>query len=120
MSKKILIVDDEEDFLKAITIRLNHTGYDTFVALDGEEAYKIMDKESPDLIILDVQMPKMDGLQFIRKLKQDDKYKNIPIIILTAGVFDIAGEIETLASAQDFLLKSVDNEQIIECVSKLL
>lgn len=120
MSKKILIVDDEEDFLKAITIRLNHTGYDTCVALDGEEAYEIMNKEKPDLIILDVEMPKMDGIQFIRKLKKDKRYKNIPIIILTAGIFDIAGEIETLATAQDFLLKSVDNEKIIERISKLL
>lgn len=120
MSKKILIIDDEEDFLKAITIRLNHTGYDTCVALDGEEAYAIMEKETPDLIILDVQMPKMDGLQFMRNLKKEERYKNIPIIVLTAGAFDIAGEIDTLASAQDFLLKSVDNEKIIERVSKLL
>ncbi|KPK94889.1 hypothetical protein AMJ80_05305 [bacterium SM23_31] len=120
MSKKILIIDDEEDFLKAITIRLNHTGYDTYVALDGEEAYKIMEKEPPDLIILDVEMPKMDGLQFIKRLKDDERYKNIPVIVLTAGAFDIAGEVDTLAIAQDFLLKSVDNERIIERVAKLI
>ena len=81
MSKKILIVDDEEDFLNAIAIRLNHAGYETSVAKDGEEAYASLKKEKPDLILLDVQMPKMDGLEFIRKLKKDSKNKNIPIMV---------------------------------------
>lgn len=120
MAKKILVVDDEKDFLKAITIRLDHAGYDTCVAIDGQEAFDCLDKENPDLIILDIQMPKMDGLGFIRKLKKDSKFKDIPIIFLTAGAFDIAEEVGTLASAQDFLLKSVDNEQIIDRVAKLI
>lgn len=120
MAKKILVVDDEKDFLKAITIRLNHAGYETCVAENGEEAFECLEKENPDLIILDVQMPKMDGLEFIRKLKKDSKFSETPTIFLTAGAFDIAEEVQILASAQDFLLKSVDNEQIIDRVAKLI
>ncbi|MFC1513411.1 response regulator [candidate division KSB1 bacterium] len=120
MTKKILIVDDEEDFLKAITIRLNHAGYDTSVAHDGVEAFSAIESDIPDLIILDVQMPKMDGLQFIKQFRKNNKFKGIPIIFLTAGAFDIADEVETLSTAQDFLLKSIDNEQIIDRVTKLL
>ena len=120
MSKKILIVDDEEDFLKAVEIRLEHSGMIPFSARDGVEAMKLVEKAPPDLILLDVQMPKMDGLEFIGELKKHDAYKEIPVIFLTAGRFDISEEYETLALGNDFMLKSVDDDQLIERIEKLL
>lgn len=65
-------------------------------------------------------MPKMDGLEFIRSLRKDANLKDIPVLFLTAGAFEIADEVSTLSTAQDFLLKSVDNEQIVERISKFL
>ncbi|MFC1564599.1 response regulator transcription factor [candidate division KSB1 bacterium] len=120
MAKKILIVDDEEDFLKAITIRLNHAGYETAVAKNGVEAQDYLKENGADLILLDVMMPKMDGLEFIKFLKNEENLKDVPVIFLTAGSFDIAEQVETLASAQDFMLKSVDNEQIIDRIEKII
>ena len=120
MAHKILVVDDEEDFLQGLIIRLEHAGYVATTARDGEEAFECLNNEKPDLIILDVKMPKMDGLEFIRKLRKDAKFKDSPVLFLTAGTFEIAEEILTLSTAQDFLLKSVDNEQILERISKYL
>ena len=120
MAKKILIVDDEEDFLKALTIRLKNEGYATCAAKNGEEAYACLDTELPDLIVLDVMMPRMNGLQFLKKVKKDNRHKKIPVVVLTAGAFDISDEVMTLSTAQDFLLKSVDNEQITERIASLL
>ncbi len=119
MAHKILIVDDEEDFLQGLTIRLEHAGYEIQSACNGEEALDYV-KNTPDIIVLDVQMPKMNGLDFIRVIKKDTKFKKIPVLFLTAGAFEIAEEIEILAVAQDFLLKSVDNEQIIDRIAKFL
>ncbi len=120
MARNILIVDDEADFSKALTIRLQHAGYLTSVACDGTEAIDFLEKNQTDLIILDVHMPKMNGLDFIKTVKKNDGLQNIPIVFLTAGAFDIAEEVETLATAQDFMLKSVDNEQIIDRIKELL
>ncbi len=120
VAHKILVIYDEEDFLQALTIRLEHAGYTTTAARDGEEAFECLHNEKPDLIILDVQMPKMDGLEFIRTLRKDANLKDIPVLFLTAGAFEIADEVSTLSTAQDFLLKSVDNEQIVERISKFL
>ena len=120
MAHKILIVDDEEDFLQGLAICLEHAGYESQSACNGEEALDYVLKNTPHIIVLDVQMPKMNGLDFIRVIKKDTKFKKIPVLFLTAGAFEIAEEIETLAVAQDFLLKSVDNEQIIDRIAKFL
>jgi len=120
MSHKILVVDDEEDFLKAVEIRLTHSGFDPVTVKDGFEAKESMEKEQPSLILLDVQMPKMDGLEFIKEIKKDDRFKDIPVIFYTAGAFDIAEEFETLATGSDFMLKSVDDEELVDRINKLL
>jgi CheY-like chemotaxis protein len=117
MAKKILVIDDEEDFLRALEIRLTYAGFNTLSATNGLAALELINRNVPDLIVLDVQMPKMDGLEFISRIRRDNRYKSIPVIILTAGAFDISEEYETLAAANDFLLKSVDNEQIVDRIN---
>lgn len=81
--KKILIVDDEKNMCELLSMNLSTKGYATEKAYDGEEALKAIKKNRPDLIILDVKMPRMDGLQLLKKLKSSPSYARIPIIMLT-------------------------------------
>ena len=81
--KKVLIVDDEEDVLNVLTKRLSSEGYHVIKAVNGEEAIMKAKKEIPDLILLDVVMPGMDGGEVQHVLSEDDATKNIPILFLT-------------------------------------
>ncbi|MEK7517112.1 MAG: response regulator [Patescibacteria group bacterium] len=81
--KKILIVDDEPLVIKAISDKLNRENYTIDSALDGEEALLKVGREKPDLILLDIVMPKLDGISVLKKLKGQEETKDIPVIILT-------------------------------------
>ena len=82
--KKILIVDDEADIIEILQFMLEANGYECVTAMDGEEGLKLAREISPDLIILDVMMPKINGYKISRLLKYDNKYKDIPILMVTA------------------------------------
>jgi len=118
--KRILVADDEEDFLTAITIRLKNAGFETDIARNGMEVKERCEKDLPDLIVLDVMMPKMDGFEVLRNLKENETFKGIPVIYLTAGAFDISQELDILSQAHDFMLKTVDGEKIVERIEKIL
>ena len=83
MAKKVLVVDDDPDVrLFSVTV-LEENGYEPLEAANGEEGLKVIKKEKPDLIILDVLMPRQSGIRLYRELKTDKSYKDIPIIILS-------------------------------------
>ena len=82
--KKILLVDDDVDFAEATKLILESKKYDVVIALNGNEGLKKVQIEQPDLIILDVMMPEMDGYEVCAKLKADPSYSKIPILLLTA------------------------------------
>ena len=83
MRKKILVVDDESEIHQMLAEQLSDTGYETIIASDGDEALRKIQLNRPDLVILDVVMPKMDGPTVCAALKEDPRTKNIPIIFLT-------------------------------------
>jgi len=83
--KKILFIEDEEDHIILLKTRLEAEGYDFISAADGEEGYQKVIDEKPDLILLDIIMPKMNGYEVCYSLKQNDDTKDIPIIIITAS-----------------------------------
>lgn len=82
--KRLLIVDDEVDLAQLIKFRMENNGYDVLLAHDGQSALEMARKERPDLIILDLMLPKMDGYKVCGLLKKDSRYSHIPIIIFTA------------------------------------
>ncbi|MBV9468676.1 MAG: response regulator [Abitibacteriaceae bacterium] len=84
-ARKILVVDDEQDIVRSIQLGLEQVGYQVHTARDGHEALSAVATERPDLIILDVRMPVMDGLQVLDCLKGDAKTHDIPIVMLTAA-----------------------------------
>lgn len=82
--KKILLVDDEESIRQLLSTRLSYAGYEVVTAQNGLEAIEKARSEAPDLIILDIMMPELDGFTVNKKLKEDEQTRNIPVIISTA------------------------------------
>jgi len=84
MTKKIMVVDDEPNIVDVITTRLKANDYQVVAACDGLEALELVKKERPDLVILDLMLPKLDGYQVCNQLKSDEELKDIPVIMLTS------------------------------------
>lgn len=120
MPKKILVVDDETELLKALSIRLKTSGYEVITASDGQEGLEKAKSLNPDLIVLDVLMPKMDGYEACRMLKFDEKYKSIPIIMLTAKAQDIDKVMGKKVGADDYITKPFETQDLIDKIKRRL
>lgn len=88
MAKKILVVDDERHIVRLVEVNLTRAGYDVVTAYDGVEALEQFTKEKPDMLVLDVMMPRMDGFEVLKKLQSDPASQGVPIIMLTAKAQD--------------------------------
>jgi len=99
MAKKVLIIDDDKNIVKYLSVALDRSGYETTGAHDGKEGLEKVDEVSPDLIVLDIMMPKKTGLVVFRQLRSDDKHKAIPVIMLTS-IADVMDEHEAVAAEQ--------------------
>ena len=86
--KRILVVDDERHIVRLVQVNLERAGYQVLTAFDGKEALKKVDSERPELIVLDVMMPYMDGFEVLKHLKSNPATKDIPVIMLTAKAQD--------------------------------
>ena len=120
MKKKVLIVEDEQDTIDLEKMIMVKSGYDVYVAMAVEEALKIIDKNRPDIILLDVMLPgDIDGFEFCRNMKSS-KNKDIPIIIFTAksGFSDLTTGLES--GADEYLTKPFSAEGLVKSVKKLL
>ena len=112
-AKKILVVEDDLVTQRVLSARLEINGYEVITAQDGEEGLKKARKESPDLVMLDLMMPKMTGYEVCRMLKFDDKYKNIPIIVLSALDQQDEREKAVKAGADAVFIKPFDLELLL-------
>ena len=117
--KKILFLDDEADLLKVSSIRLRKTGYEVFEATNGQEALDQARSKRPDLIVLDVFLPVMNGDEVAAILKRDEELKRIPIILISADSKTLA-ERALKSGADDFLAKVFDSGELIGRVRKHL
>ena len=97
MAKQVLIVDDDTNTVKYLSVVLSEHGYDPVAAYDGSEGLEKIQQAKPDLIVLDVMMPKKSGFTLFKQLKKDEQYKEIPILMLTG----VAGVLEDLESHKD-------------------
>ncbi len=118
--KRILIVDDEQTNIALIKSVFSEELHDIKIAHDGEEGLNLAREEVPDLILLDVMMPKLDGFKVCGLLKADKRYAQIPIIILSsrAGADDI--EISKSVGADFYMLKPIDKKKLSEAVEPFL
>ena len=115
-SKKILLVDDEEDLVEIIRFPLELEGLDVLVSYNGEDALNQARKENPDLILLDLMLPKLDGYKVCRLLKFDERYKHIPILMLTAKSQEKDKLLGKETGADEYITKPFDIEYLIKRV----
>jgi len=119
-SKKILVVDDERDLVETLTFRLKASGYDIIAAFDGQEALEKAKKENPDLIILDLMLPKMDGYKVCGLLKADTRYNKIPIILFTAKAQAEDRKLGEEVGANAYIIKPFDPQVLLSKIKELL
>ena len=119
--EKILIVEDDKSLREMYQLRLSLNGYDVLEASDGEEGLDVAIKEKPDLILLDIMMPKMSGMDVLDILKSTPETKDIPIVVLTALAEENVKAKGLVYGAEDFLIKShIMPGQVVEKIEKVL
>ena len=118
--KRILIIDDEPDLLKALNTRFQAEGYDVITSKDGAKGLEKARKENPDLIILDLMLPKINGYRVCRFIKFDETYKHIEIIILTARAEDEDKKLGKEVGADYYMTKPFDNQELLEHIKNFI
>jgi DNA-binding response OmpR family regulator len=116
----VLVADDDEDILGLVSFRLERSGYEVAAAKDGEEALRLARKLSPALVVLDVMMPRLDGYEVTRRLREDEATRGIPVILLTALAqeADVARGFES--GADDYLRKPFSPQELAARVQAVL
>ncbi|MBI3321526.1 MAG: response regulator [Candidatus Omnitrophica bacterium] len=117
-AKKILVVDDEQQLALAVKIRLQSRGYQVVTANDGQQALKVVEQERPDLVILDVLMPVMDGYTCLRELNTRFGRGKIPVIVLTAR--DRMKDLFEVEGIEDYVIKPFDYEDLLLRIERVL
>ena len=118
--KKILVVDDEVDLVETVRFPLEMEGFDVLVSYNGEDALNQARKENPDLIILDLMLPKLDGYKVCRLLKFDERYKHIPILMLTAKIQEKDKTLGMETGADEYITKPFEMDYLMEKVKAYL
>lgn len=118
--KKILIADDRSEVVELVKVTLEGEGYRTIDASDGREALEKIRKEKPDLILLDIVMPKMDGFEVLSKVKKDPKTKEIPIVMLTAQGQKVDQEKGRRLGARDYITKPFSPSHLLNKIEEIL
>jgi two-component system cell cycle response regulator DivK len=120
MGKTILIVEDEPRNLKLLRDLLQRFGYEILEASDGEQGVKSAGEKMPDLILMDIMMPKMDGLEATRIIKADPKTKHIPIIALTSYAMKGDREKTIEAGCDGYIAKPIDIKEVLKTIETYL
>ena len=118
--KKVLVVDDEPDLVETVRFPLEMEGYQVLVSYNGEDGLNQARRENPDLIILDLMLPKLDGYKVCRLLKFDERYKHIPILMLTAKTQEKDRILGKETGADGYMTKPFDIDQLMEKVKLYL
>jgi len=120
MPQKILIVDDEPNIVIPLQFLMEQNGYTTLVAQSGEEALEMISKERPDLILLDIMLPGVDGFEVCEIVRLNPEWRNTRVIFLTAKGRDVDIAKGMVLGADEYITKPFSNQQIIDAVKKLL
>lgn len=120
MTKKILLIDDEPELVRAVTVRFKASGYEVIPAFDGQEGIDKAQEFKPDLVLLDIVMPEMDGYEVCKRLKSNPDTKDIPILIFTAYDQRDLEQKCILAGANVIIMKPFETDELLESVNKFL
>lgn len=117
MNNTVLVVDDDSEIAKLVSVYLKNEGYEILLAQDGVEALKVIEQNSIDLIVLDVMMPHMDGLELCKKIRMDNQ---VPILMLSAKVQDMDKILGLMTGADDYMIKPFNPLELTVRVKSLL
>ena len=117
---KVLVVDDELHITTLLKLTLEMNGYEVVIANDGVEALERVESDHPDLILLDIKMPRLNGWQVCEKLKSDELTRSIPIIMVTAFAQNEARQRSLELGADDFVSKPFESTLLLESIQKVL
>jgi len=120
MAKVILIVEDEAKSLKLIRDLLQVSGYKTIEATDGKQGVKLAKDKKPDLILMDIMMPKMHGYSACLAIKADKATKSIPVVILTALDHELNKQLGKEMGADGYMTKPVNRQELLDVISRFL
>jgi two-component system alkaline phosphatase synthesis response regulator PhoP len=121
MPKRILLCDDEIHILRAAEFKLKRAGYEVQVASDGQEAWELIQKQAPDMLVTDYQMPRMDGFELTRRVRENDATRNVPILMLTAKGFEISHEeMAEKWNVRAVIAKPFSPRELLKTVEKIL
>lgn len=120
IQKRLLIIEDNPTYREMLKTRLEFNGYETIVAGDGLEGLNAVQREKPDLVIVDLMLPLMDGHKVCRFIKFDKRFKNTPVIILTSRDLDEDVELAKSCGVDAFIVKTRRSELIVDEVNRLL
>ncbi len=117
---KLVVVEDEPDLVEVLVRRLEAEGFDVIACCDGQEALEKIRSEKPDLILLDVMIPKVDGYQVCRELKKDAATRDIPVLVLTVRAMDEDAKRSLEHGAAGHLIKPFDHETLLSKIRECL
>ncbi len=120
MAKVILVVEDEPKSLKLIRDLLQVSGYKTIEATDGEQGVKLAKSKKPDLILMDIMMPKMDGYTACRAIRADKATKAIPVVMLTALDYELNKELGKDMGADGYITKPFSHQELLAVINRFL
>ena len=120
MPKRILIVDDEPNIVLSLEFLMKKHGYEVETATDGEQALEAVNRQHPDLVLLDVMMPRKDGYQVCQILREDERLADMRIVMLTAKGRDVEREKGLSLGADDYITKPFSTQDVVEKVGELL
>ncbi len=117
---RVLIVDDEADVVRLLQFRFEKEGFDTITAADGQSGLALVEAEMPDLVILDIMMPLMDGMEVLRQIRSRRKTSKVPVIMLTAKTASISVDEARQLWVSDYIMKPFDPEVLVKKAKKAL
>ena len=119
MPKKVLVAEDDPDILKLVAVRLKASGYEVLTAPDGKEALRLIEVDKPDLAIIDLMLPEVNGWKICQRLKTDTRFRDIRVIMLSAMIEE-EGEAEQLDQCDFLMSKPFNAEDLLAKVRELL
>jgi two-component system alkaline phosphatase synthesis response regulator PhoP len=118
--KRILVVDDEIYIVHILEFTLTMEGYEVLTAADGEEALRRLEQDRPDLVVLDIMMPKVDGYEVLRRIRADEEFRQLPVILLSAKGRPIDRDTGLEIGADDYIVKPFSPRRLLEKIQDLL
>lgn len=120
MSQRILIVDDEPDLVDVLSLLFSTLGYTVETATDGRSALEAVERERPDLVLMDIMMPRMSGLEALAALKGEAATRDIPVVMVTARAYESERQGGLEAGADAYVAKPFENRELVALVRRLL